>query len=137
MQETDYQIINKTPSVADYCDLRLQTGLSTKSVDAASRGLRNTLFAVQVLYQNQVVGMGRLIGDDGCFYQITDIAVLPEHQGRGLAKQIMQNIIDYLQHNAPASAYVSLLADGEAQHLYAKFGFTPTAPASVGMFRKF
>lgn len=81
--------------------------------------------------------MGRVIGDDGCFYQITDIAVLPEHQGRGLAKQIMQSIVDYLQQHAPASAYVSLLADGEAQHLYAKFGFSPTAPASVGMFRKF
>lgn len=137
MQDRDYEIVHSLPSVADYCRLRQQTGLSAKSHEAASRGLPRSLFAVQVLYHNQTVAMGRVIGDDGCFYQITDIAVLPEHQGRGLAKQIMQSIVDYLQQHAPASAYVSLLADGEAQHLYAKFGFRPTAPASVGMFRKF
>ncbi|WP_405646976.1 hypothetical protein [Streptomyces uncialis] len=32
-------------------------------------------------------------------------------------------------------AYVSLLADGEARHPYARYGFTGTAPASVGMRR--
>ena len=32
---------------------------------------------------------------------------------------------------------VSLLADGEAHRLYAQFGFAPTAPASIGMYRRF
>jgi hypothetical protein len=35
----------------------------------------------------------------------------------------------------PKGAYVSLIADGDAQFLYEKFGFRPTAPAAVGMFR--
>ena len=34
---------------------------------------------------------------------------------------------------APAEAYVSLIADGEAHRLYEQFGFRPTAPASIGM----
>ncbi|MFD2882298.1 hypothetical protein ACFTAO_51075 [Paenibacillus rhizoplanae] len=31
--------------------------------------------------------MGRVIGDGGCFFQVTDIAVKPSFQGRGLGKK--------------------------------------------------
>lgn len=39
----------------------------------------------------------------------------------------------HLRQYAPATAYVSLIADGEARHLYAKYGFEPVMPASIGM----
>jgi len=77
--------------------------------------------------------MGRVIGDGGCFYQIVDIAVLKEHQGKGLGKMIMTKIVQYIEENVPVSGYVSLIADGKAQELYARFGFVHTAPRSVGM----
>ena len=83
-----------------------------------------------------VVGMGRVIGDGGCFYQVVDIAVLPAHQGKGLGKLIMREIIHYLDTYALPSAYISLIADGKAQDLYAQFGFVQTAPRSVGMARR-
>jgi hypothetical protein len=38
-----------------------------------------------------------------------------------------------LRANAPPSAYIMLVADGEARHLYAQFGFADTAPASISM----
>lgn len=50
---------------------------------------------------------------------------------------IMSEIVQYLEANVPESGYVSLIADGQAQNLYAQFGFVHTAPASVGMaFRR-
>jgi ribosomal protein S18 acetylase RimI-like enzyme len=76
--------------------------------------------------------MGRVVGD-GLFYQIVDIAVDPAHQGRGLGKAIMAGLMRELARIAPAEAYVSLIADGEANRLYAQYGFVPTAPASIGM----
>jgi GNAT superfamily N-acetyltransferase len=130
---TDYTLVKQTPSVSTYRHLRQQAGLSDKSDTAATRGLRQTLFAVQVLQGEEVVGMGRVIGDDGCFYQVVDIAVLPTHQGQGLGKRIMGALCDWLHAHAPQTAYVSLIADGEAHRLYAQFGFRLTAPASVGM----
>lgn len=36
--------------------------------------------------------------------------------------------------SVPEKAYISLIADGEAAKLYAKYGFTPVMPASQGMF---
>ncbi len=131
---SSYQLRHAIPTVADYRRLREQAGLSPKSLQAAERGLPNSLFAVQVVSADgEVVGMGRVIGDGGCFYQVVDIAVLPAHQGHGLGKRIMADIAAWLSAEVPESGYVSLLADGRAQDLYRQYGFTPTAPASVGM----
>jgi ribosomal protein S18 acetylase RimI-like enzyme len=77
--------------------------------------------------------MSRVIGDGGLFFQVVDIAVEPEHQRRGLGKAIVGKIVEHLKQTAPVGAYVSLMADGEAQRLYAQFGFNLTAPTSVGM----
>lgn len=81
--------------------------------------------------------MGRVVGDGGCHFQVVDICVRPEHQGRGLGKRIMAALVADLEARVPATGYVSLIADGEAKHLYAQFGFAETAPASVGMARRF
>ncbi|MGK5065506.1 GNAT family N-acetyltransferase [Janthinobacterium sp. LB3P112] len=121
------------PAIATYQHLRVAAGLSAKTAEAAAKGLPNSLFAVQVLLGDEVVGMGRIIGDGGCFFQVTDIAVLPAHQGKGLGKLIMREIMQFIETEVPQSAYVSLIADGQAQELYAQFGFKHTAPVSVGM----
>jgi len=122
-----------TPDIDTYRHLRREAGLSEKTTDAAAIGLPNSLYAVQVFDGANVVGMGRVIGDGGLFFQVVDIAVLPAYQGQGLGKRIMAAITDWLCANVPESGYVSLLADGEAQRLYAQCGFVATAPASVGM----
>lgn len=131
-----YSIVHATPSVETYRHLRTAAGLSAKTIEAATRGLPNSLFAVQIICDGVAVGMGRVIGDGGAFYQVVDIAVLPAHQGRGVGKRIMAEIADYIAREVPASAYVSLIADGEAYRLYEQFGFALTAPASQGMALK-
>lgn len=128
-----YTIRLAIPAIATYQQLRVAAGMSAKSTEAAAKGLPNSLFAVQVLLGDEVVGMGRIIGDGGCFFQVTDIAVLPAHQGKGLGKRIMREIMQFIETAVPPSAYVSLIADGQAQELYAQFGFRHTAPVSVGM----
>ncbi len=109
--------------------------MSAKSPEAAEAGLPNTWHGVLVLRGDEPVGMGRIVGDGGCFFQIVDICVAPEHQGRGLGKRIMTELVGELERRAPEGAYVSLIADGDARFLYEKFGFRLTAPASVGMHR--
>lgn len=128
-----YALAVGVPTIETYRRLRSVSGLSGKTVEAAERGLPNTIHAVTVVYNGEAVGMGRVIGDGGCFYQITDIAVHPQHQGKGLGKKIMQALVEHLRETAPETAYVSLIADGPAKHLYEKFGFKPTAPTSIGM----
>ena len=127
------------PSLDEYLALRAATGLSPFSPEAARRGLAASIHAVVVRRADDgaAIGMGRLVGDGGCFVQVVDIAVEPSHQGRGLGKRVMQSLMDYVAQELPTSVYVSLLADGEAHRLYEQYGFAPTAPASIGMaYRK-
>ena len=130
---SDYQLIARIPTVTEFCDLRRLSGLTPKSAAAAALGLPNTIHAVVIEHAGETIGMGRVIGDGGTVYQLTDIAVLSAHRGKGLGKQIVAALVDWLQTNAPKGAYVSLIADGPAKDLYAQYGFEETAPTSVGM----
>jgi GNAT superfamily N-acetyltransferase len=127
------ELVERFPDVDDYCRLRSQAGMSPKTPQAARKGLPNTLYGVSLRREGEVIGMGRIIGDGGCFYTVVDIAVAPPYQGKGLGKRIMNALDAWLRANAEPSAYVTLVADGEARYLYAKYGFVETAPASVNM----
>ena len=131
-----YKIVARVPTVGEYLRLRLLAGLSAFSEEAATKGLAGTLFSVVVEYEKSAVGMGRLIGDGGCFAQVVDIAVDPRFQGQGLGNAIMSALTDYIANSLPPSAYVSLIADVPANKLYEKFGFKETAPRSLGMARR-
>lgn len=128
-----YVVHPDVPALEDYLRLRQVTGLSPKSPEGARIGLANSWFGVTVMLHGTAVGMGRIIGDSGTAFQITDIAVDPAHQGQGVGKRIMAALMDKIAADAPDLAYVSLIADGDARHLYARFGFEPVMPASIGM----
>ena len=128
-----YEQDDAVPEVEEYRRLRVLCGLSPKTREAARIGLGNSLFATSIRLGVRLIATGRVVGDGGCFFEVVDIAVDPDHQRKGLGVRVMQAIMAYLEREAPASAHVSLLADGGAPALYEKFGFRPTAPASIAM----
>ena len=113
------------PSVEDYLKLRIDAGLSAKSIEAAQRGLPNACFNVTLYHDSSLIGMGRIVGD---------IAVHPDYQGQGYGRTIMEHIMQYVHDNAVKGTYVSLMADYPADKLYEKFGFQSTEPHSTGMY---
>jgi len=134
-----YYLKQEVPSVTDYINIRLAAGLSRKSPEAAAIGLKNGLFSV-IVYAGSAteatpVGIGRVIGDGGCFFDIVDIAVLPAHQKRGLGHLIMQSLMQYIHDTALPTAYVSLMADHGTPAFYQRYGFTAALPPTKsGMF---
>lgn len=136
MSKKTHRLVAETPSSDEYMALRVAAGLSAKTREAADRGLPNSIFSVCVRSGNDLIGMGRIIGDGGCNFEIVDIAVHPTCQRQGVGGEIMASLMAYLRENAPSSAYVSLIADEGAPALYRRFGFEFTAPESVGMALK-
>jgi len=134
MAATSYTQEHSLPTPEEYVWLRGLAGLSPMSLAAAEVGLPGSLAAVTVRSGDLLIGMGRVIGDGGLFFQVVDIAVHPEHQRRGLGRLIMRDLMEQLKTTAPAGAYVSLIADDGAERLYQEFGFIPTAPRSIGMY---
>ncbi|TCS34783.1 GNAT family N-acetyltransferase [Reinekea marinisedimentorum] len=129
-----YQLKAEIPSVEEYIEIRLAAGLSRKSEEAAAIALPNSIYGVTVYSGNEKVGIARIIGDGGCFFEVTDMAVLPEHQNKGVGRIIMEHLVAWLKANAPKTAYVSLIADHGTPEFYAKFGFKKAEmPKSSGM----
>ncbi|WP_284037241.1 GNAT family N-acetyltransferase [Neobacillus sp. 114] len=134
---TSFKINHASPSPIEYIELRVEGGLSRKSLEAATIGLNNTLFSVCIYDQSTLIGLGRVVGDGGTVFHIVDIVVKPSYQGQGLGKVIMKEIMNYLEKNTYPGSYVSLIADDPANRLYEKFGFQYTYPKSHGMYKMY
>jgi GNAT superfamily N-acetyltransferase len=103
---------------------------------AARRGLPDCSYAVTVrtTETDELVGMGRLIGDGGRFCQVVEIAVPPDHQGRGLGTRIGESLLEYLRENVPLSAYATLVSG--VGGFSERFGFEDPRPESTGTFAR-
>jgi len=69
---------------------------------------------VVVLRGGEFVGCGRVVGDGGLYFYLQDIALLPEHQGRGLGAAIMDAVMAYLERTARRGAFIGLMAASDA-----------------------
>ena len=121
------------PTVQDYLDLRIATGLGAKPPqEVAERALANSLYMICAYQGQRLVCFARIAGDGALSYIINSVMVAPEFQGQGLGKALMQAISDWLIANADASAYVCLMAKEPADQLYQQFGFQ-AIPGNIGM----
>jgi len=132
-RKMSYQLMERTPTVEDYNRVREAAGLSVKDPVAAERGLANTLFAACVIHEDMVVGIGRVIGDGGLFYDVVDIAVVPEHQKQGVGKLIMTALMKYIDAHALPSSVICLMSNKGLAPFYEKFGFTARDADMPGM----
>jgi GNAT superfamily N-acetyltransferase len=131
---TQHRLVEGPPSLADYLSLRERSGLSPKTQQQGESAIRGSWWAVHVVEAAGVtVGMGRIIGDGEWYFHIVDMAVLPEHQRQGIGDAILTALIERIRRHAPPEPYITLLADEPRRRLYARHGFVPTAPNSIGM----
>ena len=132
-----YRLLDGPPPVDEYLALRRDSGLTPPTRAQAVAALPGSWYACHVVHEPSglAAGMGRILADGGWYFHIVDMAVLPAHQRRGLGDAILTVLLDRIRRKAPPGAYVNLLADPPGRRLYARHGFTETAPHSIGMAR--
>lgn len=130
------EINKQQPTAIDYCKLRISSGMGPKNEKNAKIALENSIFIVSLWEEDTLIGLGRIIGDGAISYTVTDIMVDKAYQGLGYGKVIMQHIDKYFEDNTDEDAYIMLIANKPANHLYEKFHFVSTEPKSCGMLRK-
>lgn len=70
------------------------------------------------------VGFARVVTDKATFAWLCDVFVLPDHRGKGVAKQLMDAVMSHPELQGLRNV---MLATRDAHGLYARYGFTPLA----------
>ena len=128
---------NVAPTAEDYNRLRRDAGWPEMDPHAAGRCLPNSSFAVCAFHGNDVVGMGRVVGDGGLCFYIQDVVVLRSHQGRGIGSGLMDRIMEFVAVSSVKDTYIGLMSATGKEGFYHRYGFTtrPTDALGAGMTR--
>lgn len=93
-------------------------GLSSTEPEICKRAFLGSQFTVFVFDNDKLIGVSRAISD--CVKQaaIYDVAVLPEYQGKGIGRILIENITNKL----PGCNFI-LYSNPGKEDFYRKFGF--------------
>ena len=132
---TKYKIENKIPTLEEYKYLCESVGWTDyMNFEVVETSLRNSIHCITIKENEQIVGMGRIVGDGAIYFYIQDIVVHPDYQKKGIGKQIMDLLVKYLNTNAPDKAFVGLFASQGKESFYEKYDFKDFSPNMTGMF---
>ncbi|MCE1252878.1 MAG: GNAT family N-acetyltransferase [Anaerolineae bacterium] len=98
--------------------------------------MATSLFTVCIYEENKLVGFGRIVGDGGITYVVSDIMVDEAYRRQGFASLIMQAIDLYFEENTFDDSYICLIANSPADLLYQKYHFEYLPQNKSGMLRK-
>jgi len=129
------RIEQRSPTVSEYIRLRDSVGWWKTDEKATEIALTNSLFSVVAIENGNIVGLGRIVGDDGLYFYVQDLIVHPESQNKGLGKKLMNELMSYVRANAKAGAFVGLMAAKGLEKYYEPFGFKARDDDAPGMYQ--
>lgn len=128
------EYINKIPTVEEYNYLNEKVGWGKRNEDIVEEALKNTLSAICVYNDNEIIGSARIIGDKTIFLYIQDVMVIPEYQNKNVGTNIMNKILEiikgYKEINPNIRVYLG--ASKGKEEFYKKFGFITRDEANLG-----
>ena len=133
-------IYNSQISVKEYNRIRLAVGWKELDEEQARIGLENSAYLTvawddsESRGETKPVGMARVISDGGYMALIVDVMVLPEYQGKGVGRRLMENITEWLDQLTKDGRciMVNLMATPGNESFYEKFGFVARTNDHMG-----
>jgi len=136
---SNYRIEESLPSATQWMALRASVGWATFPEDIADKSLAATSFCVCAYEGEKLIGMARVLGDGVFTFYIGNVMVVPEHQGEGIGREIMDVIMAHVDENAYPGAIASLLSISGSEDFYLQFGFEkrPNEKNGCGMSKHY
>lgn len=112
-------------SVDEFILLYNSVGWNPPEKEQVALALNNSNYTICVKDGEKTIGMGRVIGDKAMSFFIKDVAVLPEYQGQGIGRIIINSIIEHIKTSVPKGygVCVELISSKGMEPFYEKFGF--------------
>lgn len=130
------KVITICPTAEDYVSLRVRSGMGAKALRHSQVALANSLFTASIYAADALIAFGRVVGDGGLTFVVSDIMVDKAYQRRGLGDKIMDAIDAYLADHSYPDSFICLIARRPADRLYHKHRFEYLPDERLGMLRK-
>ena len=124
MKEIQFELADNVLKAEDFIRLKVATGFIERPLQQVETALENGLFNVSAICDGKVIG--KSIGDGAMYWYLQEIVVLPEYQGKGIGKSIVNRLIEYIKSTAILGTIidVGLTAVKGKEPFYEKFGFS-------------
>jgi ribosomal protein S18 acetylase RimI-like enzyme len=130
-------IVPAAPPLADYHAMIRAVGWGLYvNFDVSETALANSLYTATAYEGDKAIGFVRVVGDGAVFFYIQDLMVLPEYQRRGIGTALLDDVMAWLNKNAPKKAYVSLFTGKAKAPFYERYGFEGPEKFLYGMAMK-
>lgn len=112
-------------SAGELCALQESVGFGRPNLKQIEVALKNTIYAISVEVDDEIVGMGRLVGDGARIFYIQDVFIHPKYQDQGIGTIIVEKLLLYIRSMGleQSSIMVGLMAAKGKEKFYEKFGF--------------
>ncbi len=91
-------LVENNITVSEYMSLREKVGWKKLSLNQSENALNNSLITVKAVDEaNNLIGMGRIVGDGAVICYIQDLIVIPEAQGKGVGSMIIDKLIRFAE----------------------------------------
>lgn len=115
----------------EVCQVIERAPLGKREPDKLQKAAKNSYLVCSAHKDGSVIGFGRALSDGVYQSAIYDVTVLPEYQGQGIGKKIMEGLLSSLpQGQGPVLIYAAPGKEG----FYQKLGFEPLL-TGMGLFR--
>lgn len=109
--------------------------MGNKDLERSQIALQNSILTVSIYHKGNLIAFGRVAGDGGITYVVSDIMVDKNHRRKGLADMIMKEIDSYFLNNTYEDSFIFLIANSPADIVYSKYNFQYLSENRYGMLR--
>ena len=120
----------------EFIEMVESVGWKTYSKEQVKKALINTMYMIKISYNNEVVGIGRVVGDYSIVCILTDICVKPKFQGKGIGLKIVNELKKMIESgvNAGDKMQIELTPTAGNEEFYKKAGFKYKPDVITGMY---
>ena len=121
----------------EYMELRKIVGWLEFPAEEAKACVENAYLLLCVRDEEKAIGLARLLWDGGYVAFLSDVLVIPEYQGQGLGRKLVEAVIKRIKDDMKPGYKVKLTlsASKGKESFYTQFGFRerPNEEAGAGM----
>lgn len=126
-------------TVDEYLAIRSQVNWKKLKKEQAIKALENSLYIISVYDNQELVGMGRVVGDGAVICYVQDLIVAPSCQGKGIGSIMLNKLtefVDGLRQENSEMMFCLMCAKGR-ETFYESHGFIarPTDQLGPGMIQ--